>query len=192
MNLAEEIKSRVTTKQLFIHYGFEPNRAGFIVCPFHSEKTPSLKIYENNRGWNCFGCGMGGDIIAFVQKYFNLSFKDAISKINDDFCLGLPINEHLSKRKRLEIARQSYQRKKTLNAKKERENALKQNYYDALDLFVRLDNQKRLYKPKSPNEDLHPLFVDALQNYEYAKHCLNHAEMELYKFNEQTRDNCNS
>ena len=100
MDYASEIKSRLTTKEVFLHYGFEPNRMGEICCPFHSEKTPSLKIYDGDRGWTCFGCHKGGDAINFVREYFGLTFTDAISKINADFSLGLPIGERISLRQR--------------------------------------------------------------------------------------------
>ena len=75
--------------ELAASYGFEPNRAGFICCPFHNEKTASLKIYPDNRGWYCYGCNAGGDIITFTQKLHRLNFKQALKKLNDDFALGL-------------------------------------------------------------------------------------------------------
>jgi hypothetical protein len=59
-----------------------PNRAGFILCPFIQEKTPSLKIYPDNR-WYCFGaCGEGGDVIDFIRKLRNLNFIEAIKFLN--------------------------------------------------------------------------------------------------------------
>lgn len=57
------------------------NAAGFICCPFHKEKTPSMKIYEGKR-YFCFGgCGTGGDTIDFVMKLFNIDFIKAVKKI---------------------------------------------------------------------------------------------------------------
>jgi len=83
------IKSTVNLRDAVKKYGFEPNRAGFICCPFHHEKTPSLKIYSNGRGWFCFGCHAGGTLIDFVSKLFGLSLTETIAKINFDFDLGL-------------------------------------------------------------------------------------------------------
>ena len=68
-------------------YGFAPNRAGFICCPFHGEKTPSCKIYKDH--WHCFGCGEGGSSIDFVMKLFGLRFPAAVVRLNSDFHLGL-------------------------------------------------------------------------------------------------------
>lgn len=63
------IKGSLTMRDIFAKYGFEQNRAGFIVCPFHSEKTASLGTYANDKRWKCFGCGAGGDVISFVMNW---------------------------------------------------------------------------------------------------------------------------
>lgn len=55
-----------------------PERGGFVNCPFHKEKTPSLKIYREQNRWHCFGCNEGGDVIDFVIKRDNLTFIDAV------------------------------------------------------------------------------------------------------------------
>lgn len=72
------IKGSLTMRDIFAKYGFEQNRAGFIVCPFHSEKTASLGTYANDKRWKCFGCGAGGDVISFVMKLFGLNFSQAV------------------------------------------------------------------------------------------------------------------
>ena len=38
------------------------------LCPFHSEKTPSLTVFPNTETFHCFGCGAGGDVISFVMR----------------------------------------------------------------------------------------------------------------------------
>ncbi|HZK87718.1 MAG TPA: DNA primase [Anaerovoracaceae bacterium] len=51
------------------------------VCPFHNEKTPSFVVSETKQIYTCFGCGATGDVIEFVEKYYNLEFKEAMEKI---------------------------------------------------------------------------------------------------------------
>lgn len=51
------------------------------LCPFHQEKTPSFHVYAESQRYHCFGCQKDGDLINFVQDYYNISFKEAISKL---------------------------------------------------------------------------------------------------------------
>ncbi len=87
-----EIKQRVPTIDAARYYGFSPNRAGFICCPLHREKTPSLKLYPGTGGWHCFGCGKGGSVIDFVAQVFGLDMMQAVRKLNADFALALPLD----------------------------------------------------------------------------------------------------
>ncbi len=48
------------------------------VCPFHSDKDPSLSINSDKGFWHCFGCGAGGNLITFVMKIENISFIEAL------------------------------------------------------------------------------------------------------------------
>lgn len=84
---AADIKNAVSLEEALSSYGIEPDRSGFALCPFHREKTPSF-IVKNDRFY-CFGCNTSGDVIDFVQKYFGLSFTQALIKLDNDFSLGL-------------------------------------------------------------------------------------------------------
>jgi DNA primase len=53
------------------------------LCPFHQEKTPSFYVFPRTGTWHCFGCGAGGDVIAFVMRYGNLSFREALEELAD-------------------------------------------------------------------------------------------------------------
>lgn len=47
-------------------------------CPFHTEKTGSFVVYEDQNTYHCYGCGENGDSISFIQKQQNLEFIEAI------------------------------------------------------------------------------------------------------------------
>lgn len=89
MSLPDSIKLLVSMSDAAQFYGYEPNFAGFIKCPFHADKTASMKVYSGDRGFHCFGCHTGGSVIDFVMKLFNLSFWEACVRLNEDFRLGL-------------------------------------------------------------------------------------------------------
>lgn len=90
-NIFDDARRLVSPISVATCYGFTPNRSGFICCPFHGERTPSLKLYDNR--WYCFGCNQGGTVIDFVMKLFNLSPLNAIRKMNVDFNLALPLDQ---------------------------------------------------------------------------------------------------
>ncbi len=57
-------------------------------CPFHHEKTPSFFVSEQRQTFNCFGCGVKGDVVEFVKLYEHLDFKEALRYVFDKS--GLP------------------------------------------------------------------------------------------------------
>ncbi len=62
----------------------------WMLCPLHEEKTPSFTVNPNRQTWHCFGCGEGGDVFTFIEKFKGLSFKDCIRYLgikNDRPCI---------------------------------------------------------------------------------------------------------
>ncbi len=59
-------------------------------CPFHSEKTPSFSIMEEDGVYYCFGCKESGDVIKFVQKMENLDFVDAVKFLAERAGMEIP------------------------------------------------------------------------------------------------------
>lgn len=55
------------------------------ICPFHKEKTPSFVVSEQKQIFTCFGCGATGNVISFVEKYYNLDFMDACYKLGEEY-----------------------------------------------------------------------------------------------------------
>jgi len=121
--LFEEIKQRVTPEEVAVRYYQAPVYGGFIPCPFHNEKTPSMKVGGRNlpHKFKCMGCGWTGDVLDFTQQFFNITTIEAIEKLNDDFNIGLdlapPSKEELQRREReqAEINRFKSWRSKYLN-----------------------------------------------------------------------------
>ncbi len=91
MGPADIIKSSLSMADVAEMYGFSPNRAGFISCPFHSaDETPSCKIYNDiGRGFYCHACNAGGSVIDFVMRLLDLSYLQAVARLSHDFGLNI-------------------------------------------------------------------------------------------------------
>ncbi|MBQ8247308.1 MAG: DNA primase [Lachnospiraceae bacterium] len=59
-------------------------------CPFHNEKTPSFSVNQARQMYKCFGCGEGGSVITFLQKYENFTFPEAIKYLAERAGVELP------------------------------------------------------------------------------------------------------
>ena len=59
------------------------------LCPFHSEKTPSFHVHGDKGFFHCFGCGVGGDVLKFLELQEKLGFQDAVRHLAQRFgCPG--------------------------------------------------------------------------------------------------------
>ena len=76
-----EIKQQVSIVAVLQHYDIKINKNKQCLCPFHDDKTPSLKIYPETNTYNCFGCGKSGDTIQFIQEYENITKHASIIKV---------------------------------------------------------------------------------------------------------------
>lgn len=188
MDYANEIKSRLTMPQILKYYGFNVNRSKRIPCPLHNGDDANCGVKEHYI--HCFVCGESADAIKFVMRYFGLDFKSAISKLNNDFCLGLPIGQRIDRRKQLEMERLAFQRRQKAKQEEAERQQIEDAYWAAFEEWKRLDDNKRNYAPKTPEEPLHPLFVEALKNIAGASHNLSCAEIARYEY--EKRDSRNS
>ena len=120
------VKESVTMRQLAEHHGIKVNRSGFCCCPFHSEKTGSMKIYPGSGGWHCFGaCQEGGDIISFEMRYSGLEFVAAVRHIATAF--GVPISDDSqSPEERAEMRRKADQKRREREKREAKERERKQ------------------------------------------------------------------
>ena len=170
INAVQTIKDQLTMRDVLEHYGYAVKRR--MPCPIHSGKGNNFEIKE--KSWRCYSrCG-GGDVISFVQQLFGLSFTETLKKIDADFGLNI------YKQHTFEELRRSHYKQQAVKAKREREQREKQKakdeYWAIFDEWKRLDENRRIYKPKSPDDELHPLFVESLQKLTHQEHLLEIAE----------------
>lgn len=101
---ADEIKRSVPTEAVAALYGYKPDRGGYIGCPFHGEKTPSLRLHKS--GWYCYGCHQGGSVIDFVMRHEDCTFTDAVKAIDKHLQLRLIDDRPVSLQKGLQERRE--------------------------------------------------------------------------------------
>ncbi len=59
------------------------------LCPFHEERTPSFSVDAQEKLYHCFGCGVGGDTIKFVEEKEGLGFAEAVELLADRYGVEL-------------------------------------------------------------------------------------------------------
>ena len=160
MNVFEAVKQSVTTRQAGEHFGIRVGRNGMCVCPFHADKNPSMKV---DRRFHCFGCQADGDVIDFVSRLKNVSPKEAALMLAQDFSIPYEDREPPGRRKpkpRQETPEQRFCR-------------MERYCFRVLsDYYHLLRRWKRDYAPKTPEEEWHPLFVEALQKQSHVEYLL--------------------
>ena len=163
MTIFDEVKSLVDVPTAARSYGVEVHRGNMALCPFHRERHPSCKLYEDH--YYCFGCQAHGDVIKLVQELFGLSPIEAVKQLNSDFALGLDVDKPPDMEK--------VNRRRREIAERKAEKARLEHMYDVLlRYFTLLDKYKMRYAPSFPDDETDRRFVYALQNIGYAEYML--------------------
>ena len=155
----EVVKQSVTVREAAEMYGIAVGRGGMACCPFHDDRHPSMKLNEDY--FYCFGCGATGDVIDFTARLYDLSPKEAAEKLALDF--GLAYDSQAPPRRN--YVRQKSEAQK-LKEKREHGWRVLTDYYHLLRKW------ETDYSPKTPNEDPHPRFMEAIQKKDYMGYLL--------------------
>ena len=147
MNLFETVKQVVSVPDAARRYGVEIERRCMARCPFHDDRTPSLKL--NPEFFYCFGCGTKGDVVDLVAKLFELTPYEAAKKLAEDFGIekpppGVPKGP----------------KHPMISAFREDERRCQRMLCDYLDL---LTGWKVRYAPTSPDEEPDDRYAEACQ-----------------------------
>ena len=154
----EVVKQSVTVREAAEMYGIAVGRGGMACCPFHDDRHPSMKV---DARFHCFGCGADGDVIDFTARLYDLSPKEAAEKLALDF--GLAYDSQAPPRRR--YVRQKTEAQK-LKEKREHGWRVLTDYYHLLRKW------ETDYSPKTPDEDPHPRFMEAIQKKDYMGYLL--------------------
>jgi len=83
VDFLERIKSSVDIQRV-IGARIPLDKHNKAICPFHDEKHASFSVNLHQQYFYCFGCGVGGDVIRFIELYEKRSFWEALSLIGDE------------------------------------------------------------------------------------------------------------
>ena len=158
MDLFSTVKTNISTIDAAERYGIEVKRNGKALCPFHNDRHPSLFVDDDH--YHCFACGEHGDVIDFSSKLYGLSMYDAAKKLAYDF--GIAQDKPPDK------VMQEKQNRKS-EAQRLRENE-KLCFSALMEYYKLLQEWKRLYAPRTPEEKWHPHFIEACDRLDYVEY----------------------
>ena len=152
MSIYEAVRSKVNLHMAAEKYGMDIGKNSMVRCPFHDDRTPSMKL--NNKYYYCFGCGAKGDVISLVAEHLSLSAADAAQRIADDYGIE---TKNISVNSKLNFYKEKQKRR---------------------DRCVRVlcDYNRILrkwmtdYAPKTADEKLHPRFAEACRMLEVTEY----------------------
>lgn len=114
-----EIRELVPARAAADHYGLRVNPRGWALCPFHTDRRPSLS-FKGSR-YRCWSCGANGDAVDLVRHLYGLTYWEAAKRINEDFALNLlcapPDKKEVQERQRIRELHQRFEewRERTIN-----------------------------------------------------------------------------
>ena len=178
-NVVAAVKQSVTALQVGEALGLRPNRAGFCKCPLHGDHDASLKLYSDDRGWCCFGCHKGGDVIRLVQSVNQCSFLSAVEWLDSAFHLGLPLTGKPDK-KAAEAARIAQELRRMEREQQRRiEREKFDQYVDAVKRIGDLESDLEQYRPTRPDQPWDERFCAALRTLPEAKDTAERLAMDM-------------
>ena len=143
MTIFEAVKSTVTPRMAAEHFGLSVSRNGMACCPFHDDRHPSMKFYDDH--FHCFGCQANGDVIEFTSKLFGITALEAAQKLAADFGIREARPSVLAKLK-------------TYQTQAENEKLCFRVLREYLHI---LQDWKKKYAPQTPQEEPHEHYVEA-------------------------------
>ena len=142
MNLFETVKAAVTPRMAAERYGLPIRQGSMVCCPFHADRTPSMKL--NEEYFYCFGCGASGDVINLAARLFSLSGYDAAKKLAADFGIAGQKPSILAK----------------LQRGKSQAEAERHCFRVLRDYFGTLQDWKENCAPQSPEDAIDPRYAE--------------------------------
>ena len=156
----ELILSKLTMEQVVGLYTPRKVSKRRCACPLHNGKDNNFVIYPDS--FYCWVCGEGGDLIKFVSLLFGITYPEAMKKLDSDFALGVYEKPTLTQQRKNKALVRQYRKQQ-----EDKEKLASEYFGQYLKNIKKLDEYKdqiKKYRPQNMDEELHPLFVEAIKN----------------------------
>lgn len=169
----DDIKRDVSIGMVLDLYGISmsPKNGHFLKCPFHGEKTASLKIYPETNSWYCYGCNRGGTVIDWVMLAQETDLTGAVRFLSDRFSVSGEYTAEMS----MQLAEHMNAVRKWEQQVEQKKNELKQ--LDAMIRSMRLRLKAVHDRPVTTGEDVQAIIAmkAKLDHTEYLREGVDHA-----------------
>lgn len=176
--MTDTVRDKVSAYEAGKVLGLNPDRYGRCACPVHHGTDRNCMLWKDNRGWYCYVCRTGGDVIRLAERVLECSFPEAVEWLNSAFQLGLPLDREYNpdERRDAQIAKKRRQIERELKEAIRAE--LFETYLNAGDLVGRLERDAEEYRPVRWDEAWDKRFVTALRLMTEARELAAEASLE--------------
>lgn len=154
----------IPIREVFQRYGFEIGRGGFCRCPFHQERTPSCKVYQDS--FYCFGCGAHGDAIDFVKQYDKVGFREAVDRLSAQFGIA---DDSRSTAQRVADGKAAFMHKIAREKREKEHKDLVNLWRSAVESLRYAEAVMEAFEPEIQDEEWSEAFCWSLKNLEIAR-----------------------
>ena len=156
------VKDSLSMREVALHFGYTPNRAGFIKSPFKEERTASCKLYE--RSFYDFSANVGGDTIRFVSLVLGVNNWQACEYLIGAFHLPLSLSGDTDTQEQIQRRQEEQKRQQE---KEQRFRAAWRAEVDKLKIWESIYQRAIENKIFPPLSDLQTFTVGELQKVSY-------------------------
>lgn len=156
---ARIIKQSVSALDAADALGLDPDRYGRCRCPIHGGRDRNMKVFGGTRGFYCFVCHAGGDVLDLVCEVNQCTVGEAVGWISNAFRLGLDDDNDAV----MEAAKKAAERRKR---ERERKDRMQERdfrlWLDAQEVSKEIDHAVEQRRPEKPGDPITNAFRKAV------------------------------
>lgn len=156
------VKEAVSARQAADALGLRPDRYGRCQCPMHNGKDRNLKLYDGDKGYFCYVCHSGGDVIDLVRNVNGCGLKEAVAWLDSAFHLGLDVGAPTDDKRLREARKAADERRRQRDERKAFYERAVDAEQEALEVTMRIEDRLEEHQPKTYDEDFSDDFCDML------------------------------